>query len=106
MRLSLPRFTVRRLMLIVVLTAECLALNPILGGWSDQRSQDFSATALYHEKIMSEHLGNARIIYRSNGSSIRQDLRPSAYHRAMAAKYRWAARNPWFPVWSDPPEPE
>jgi hypothetical protein len=29
-----------------------------------------------------------------------------AYHAAMAQKYRYAARYPWFPVEPDPPEPE
>jgi hypothetical protein len=32
--------------------------------------------------------------------------RLAGYHAAMARKYRHAARYPWLPVESDPPEPE
>jgi hypothetical protein len=32
--------------------------------------------------------------------------RLEAYHAAMTAKYERAARYPWLPVESDPPEPE
>lgn len=42
--------------------------------------------------------------------SFRQSLalarRRTAYHAAMARKYRRAARYPWLPVAPDPPEPE
>ena len=30
----------------------------------------------------------------------------SGYHAKMAAKYDWAFRHPWLPVWPDTPEPE
>jgi hypothetical protein len=31
--------------------------------------------------------------------------RTTAYHAAMAHKYRWAANNPWLTVEPDPPKP-
>ena len=64
---------------------------------------------LYH--ALEENLrGEATYedVYRRDYRKGRKEnaIQRTRYHRAMVGKYRRAARYPWLPVESDPPEPD
>ena len=106
MRLPRPRFTIRRLMVAVVLIAVFLAPAVRFRGWVDRRRHNLMIVAIQHE--LEEILIDSRGPFHRSGDGppTLRDPRPAAYHQAMAAKYKWAARHPWLPVWPDPSEPE
>ena len=75
------RFTVRRLMAAV-------AVSAVVFVWWDRQS----------------HRRRGEFVYAAVMHSC-DSARPGDYHGRMSAKYLWAARHPWLPVWPDPPEP-
>jgi hypothetical protein len=85
MRLALPRFTVRRLMIAVAIVGVTLGMS----AWMVRR-----VAGLRYEE--SRHF-SACIDCLSQSFVERAD-----YHRRMSYKFRWAASYPWFPVESDP----
>jgi hypothetical protein len=87
MRLHLPRFTVRRLMVAVAIVSVTLGTS----SWMKRRARWFQYEA-------TRHLG-ACIDCLSSSWTDR-----AAYHRDMLSKYEWAACYPWFPVGPDPTE--
>jgi hypothetical protein len=93
MRLRLPRFTVRRLMIAVAIAALALGLVQSMG----RRSAAFRLKAREHEGTFKTLIGPNTTFPVSPAT---------AHHRLMAEKYRLAARHPWLPVCPDPPEPE
>ena len=129
--MRLPRMTVRRWMVAVVLVGLlCLLAH---------RRRSFAQIAAYHESRMvarmyprspvkglpmghgvrgpditaerladslAERRGNGYIYYFRAGSRMTEDdVRATIWHEAMARKYREASRYPWFPVMPDPPMP-
>jgi hypothetical protein len=92
MRSPHVRITVRRMMVAVAITGVGL-------GWQlDRRSASLRREA-------ARHAGDSSLV------SLEEICNPATeagkvYHRAMAEKYRHAARYPWLPVAPDPPEPE
>ena len=64
---------------------------------------------LYH--ALEQNLRGAtgyESVYRRNYRKRRKEnaIQRTRYHRSLVSKYRRAARYPWLPVESDPPEPE
>lgn len=91
MRLPRVRFTVRRLMVAV-------AVVGLLFGMAD-RSRRFSAIA----DLYGGYRVQASV---TTPEEIRQLKEWNAYRKAFYLKYRRAARYPWLPIESDPPEPK
>ena len=112
MRLSLPRFTVRRMMVAVAILALMTAVFAMLIQ-SERRRQ----RAMYHSKMETEteHLMN---FYRGDlvlkRGENRDDFpamldrftRRNRYHSEMRQKWEASAARPWLPVEPDPPEPK
>jgi hypothetical protein len=95
------RLTVRRLMTTVALAAAFLALIPAARRWGEGRRERFRVAAAVHEaESFSKSIGDV------TGTPDPRAARRAAHHLAMAARYGWAARHPWVPMWPDPPEPE
>jgi hypothetical protein len=95
MNLPRPRFTMRRLILVVAI------VGLLVGGWlwGERRRTKFAELEFRHQMLSIPRI-------------IDPDLKPGPpkevanYHREMAEKYRFAATYPWLPVAPDPPEPE
>jgi hypothetical protein len=93
MKLPRPRFSVRWLMILVAVVAVAMPLVPRARKWADRRSKEFRRLSAIHE--IEEIIGKV------NAEPTRE-----SYHKELAAKYEWASRYPWLPVWPDPPEPK
>ncbi len=89
------RFTVRRLMVAVALAALVAGLIA--------RSRQMSEVAARHEAGVIEH---SQMMPLPNGGLVELLDNWGQWHRAMAEKYRRAARYPFLPVWPDPPGPD
>jgi hypothetical protein len=90
MRLPRPRFTVRRLMVAVAITAVAIYMG--LVAW---RIETYAMRADAHAR----HL--------NSGHSFKHDSTDLIqWHERMRLKYENAARNSWLPVAPDPPEPK
>jgi hypothetical protein len=92
------RFTMRWMMATVAILAIVFAEFP---GWAESRRSRFQITFDEHT-LDYQHLQNRL----GQDPTSPQDTPRLAYHRSMKAKYRWAARYPWLPVWPDPTMPE
>ena len=89
--MRLPRFTTRRLMVLVAIAGVVLGAGQELR----RRSSRYRAIAI-------AHLPNSRHIFGN-----RWETSPQLdYHDAMFEKYDRLARYPWLPVPPDPPMPE
>jgi hypothetical protein len=101
MRLPHFRFTVRRPIVAVAVVGILLGV----GIEGERRRERFESRIKPHrDKLLTlvvSAYSNAAIEHYSE-----PDKRKYYYHYLMVAKYHWAARYPWFPVWPDPPEPE
>ncbi len=93
MKIPIPRFTVRRMMIAVAVVAlGC-------GGWHAwERINLHRRLALKHEVLA--HL------LREGHAHLGPDPMWAAHHEALRIKYQRAARYPWLPVAPDPPGPE
>ena len=90
MRLPRPRFTVRRLMVAEAITAVATYMGMVL--W---RIETYAVRA------------DAHVRHLNSGHSFKYDSTDLIqWHEGMRLKYENAARNPWFPVAPDPPEPK
>jgi hypothetical protein len=91
-----PRFTLRRLMLLVAALAIPLALWAVI----ERRRARF-------ERLFSYHRGLAGpVVWRSfDGATPIFTTEQGRGHDRLAVKYAEAARRPWLPVEDDPPEP-
>ena len=128
-----PRFTVRRLMVLVAIVAIAFGYRNAI-----RRRDKFEFQAFFHRQEMQDcraYLAGATVLTtegdgkrtyrravptgpdpfiadaRSRGWGVElfepaSLKRLEAYHAAMTAKYERAARYPWLPVEPDPPEPE
>lgn len=89
--MKLPKVTTRHLLILAALVALGLGFR----GWMHRRGDYFSAeTTRYAKACLME------------GPQLGGDARRRAYYWEMARKYERAARNPWLPVFPDPPEPK
>jgi hypothetical protein len=107
------RFTVRRMMALVAISAALLAVGALI-----QRSLKLGERAAYHERMASEEAEKARSLENlARAANDPQDAaeirvvadghaRVSAWHARMGAKYHRLARRPWLAVEPDPPEPK
>ena len=88
----LPRFTTRRLMVVVAVVAVMLTIS--IAFW--RRSEAFVRLSTSHSEAA------ARLHPpRQHGPIPRAD-----WHDQLGRKYRAAAARPWLPVPRDPPPPE
>jgi hypothetical protein len=93
MKLPRVRFTVRRLMVAVVIVGLMLGL----GAWMARRSAEF-------RKRAESHMRTVRVMY-SIGRWKPRGFDRNAWAWRMGEKYAYAASHPWLPVEPDPPEP-
>jgi hypothetical protein len=103
MRLTRPRFTVRRLMIAVAVVGLALATAIMM-----RRSDEFRALAeeqADNEAASLEYADDARGEH-GDQQRVARGEQMAVYHRALKIKYERAARYPWLPVAPDPPEPK
>jgi hypothetical protein len=126
MRIPRVRFTVRRLMVAVVIAGIVLGIERlwhrsaeyagIAGqharkaiGW-DEHVSWLDGVAAKHARKAATGTGDSRSRDRENAdkwAAVANGYRGmKGYHEAMRDKYAHAARYPWLPVAPDPPEPE
>jgi hypothetical protein len=100
MKIPSARFTGRRLMVAVAITALILVAARLLS-----TSRQRTATATHHAEYerMALWIASTGDSWIGPASKFR---RLASYHATMKLKYRVAARYPWLPVASDPPEPK
>jgi hypothetical protein len=100
--MRLPRMTMRRWMIVVVIVGTMLGPLVYLG----QRSRRFDQISRVHVRAMSAGATEAAILKRRGDPRSKLAFARADYHQAMWLKYFNASRNPWLPVEPDPPEPE
>ncbi len=81
------------------LAAALVAVGVVAGTGIALRRARFEAIALGHEGQFHRAYNLAR-----SGLASTPEVR-MAWHRAMAGRYREAARRPWLPIGSDPASP-
>lgn len=97
-----PRFTVKRMMLVVVAAAIPL-------GWYIERQHRFQKLAAYHQEqsgVLGVDFSGGREVLRITGP----DGKPLSaarheWHSGLREKYHRAALRPWLPISTDPPMP-
>src|SRR5262245_6341618 len=110
--MRLPRFTTRRLMVLVAMVALCLSGGLWTARMLRERDRRLQRAALHSRGLAAIALESAR-----GQASLRRFPRPDgeqsthdflrrnrpwiAYHEGMRAKYLRAARYPWLPVGPD-----
>ena len=114
-----PRMTTRRWMIAVAMVG--IVLGIVLGGgvWLKQRRDYFLSMARSHQKEVASSTAEGKALRSRFGTSgmsneeimhLYRDfdrmMDRADHHAAMARKFERAARYPWLPVESDPPEPE
>jgi hypothetical protein len=90
--MKIPRMTIRRWMIVMVIVAVALGVLVTL-----RRAADFMRLAALHRDV-------AHWIRRSPGPGA--DPKLIAHHEDLARKYERAAARPWLPIDTDPPAPE
>jgi hypothetical protein len=100
-----PRLTVRRLMVVVALAALLLGAIVLV---ENRRRRFLSLVDAHQAGMIAWEEGNPSEASRERFdlSGRKVSLKAHRWHLQMAEKYRRAARYPWLPVESDPPEPE
>jgi hypothetical protein len=91
MRPSRLRFTVRRMMIAIVLVAIALGIKP----WMNRRSA-------WSRHRAEGHIAEWTRLAPTRNRVVEPRL---AYHAEMSLKYGKAAERPWLPIPADPPEP-
>ena len=103
MKLPRPHITVRRLMILVAIVAlTTAALVQVAEPLCERRATEFAELERYHRG--GRWQWDRRIKQGLHSLPVTTQVR--SHHVAMAAKYEWALRYPWLPVWPDPPEPK
>jgi hypothetical protein len=92
--MRLPRFTLRRLMVLVALAGASLGL----WAWMARRSAEYRKKALFYEGMF------ITMVWQDHSPP--PGLAHNLWVGKMASKYRYAASYPWWPVEPDPPEPK
>jgi hypothetical protein len=105
MKLSRPRFTVRRLMVVVALAALLLG---VIAGVENRRRSFLSLVDAHRAGMIAWEEGDPSETSRERFdlSGRKVSLKDHRWHLQMAEKYERAARYPWLPVAPDPPAPE
>jgi hypothetical protein len=94
--MRLPRFTTRRLMVLVAVAGLAMGVALELR----RRSEFFQRIAQAHAERAVENLWGIL------GPDADSASRKYVYHNGLSQKYKRAARYPWLPVPPDPPPPE
>lgn len=101
--LTIPRMRIRTALILVALVAICL------GVWLDYErrsgknrriSDDHIARANDARTMWRLPTGRSYLVRRAQSEAL------TDYHTRLAAKYRWAAHNPWRNIPPDPPPPD
>jgi hypothetical protein len=95
------RFTLRRLMVIVAVAALAVG-GPIIIERNRARRDWLSG---WHSNLVNG-LTKQAISFDMPDAQRSRLWAKIRWHEAMADKYRWAADHPWFPVATDPGQPE
>jgi len=111
--MRLPRFTTRRLMVLVAVAGMTFAMVA-LRRRSERYAEiaaDFRATWQQHRDARERNIptfvkDDANISTLFRRTSDRDANRWIEYYDARASQFENAARYPWLPVPPDPPEPE
>lgn len=104
MRLPHVRYTVRRMMVVVLIVAIMLATHVTL----QRRRVRFERLSHYHIQSIRIESFCSCAPSEPEESDVLSDkaLRQALWHLKLSRKYGEAARRPWLPVSPDPPEPE
>ena len=104
--MRVPKFRIRTLMIAVAV------LGIAFGGLAGlqrmaQRSQRLLALARNHRQrgVVNRLTLEGLVAHGAAKADTERYRMRAEYHRALNLKYDYAARNPWLPVSSDPPEP-
>jgi hypothetical protein len=97
MRLSVPKFTVRRQSIVVTAVALAFGMAQGLTRWMDARRVEFSRQSVQHE------IEKAAWLHLPPSTESRAEIE---YHSLLSMKYHLAIEHPWLPVLPDPPEPD
>jgi hypothetical protein len=104
--MRVPKFRIRTLMIAVAV------LGIAFGGLAGlqrmaQRSQRLLALARNHRQrgIVNRLTLEGSVAHRAAKAETERYRMRTEYHDALKLKYEYAARHPWLPVSSDPPEP-
>jgi hypothetical protein len=97
-----PKFRIRTLMIAVAVLG--IAFGGLAGlQRMDQRRQRLRALARNH---LVNRLAMEGLVAQKTAKADTERYRMRAeYHHALNLKYQYAARHPWLPVSTDPPEP-
>jgi hypothetical protein len=104
--MRLPKFRIRTVMIAVAVLA--IALGGLAGLQQlGQRMQRFRALARNHRQqgIVNRLRLEGLVAHQAAKADIERYRTRADYHDALNRKYEYAARHPWLPVSSDPPEP-
>jgi hypothetical protein len=102
--------TMRRWMVAVAIVAVGFGTWILL-----KRSRSYAALGAFHaesekecRRIVEAYEGSRfdAAIWKDWIAHVRRSRRLLPYHAALRRKYELAARRPWLPVESDPPEPQ
>ena len=104
MRLPRVRYTVRRMMVVVLIVAIMLAIHVTL----QRRRVRFEQLSRYHIQSIRIESSCSWAPYEPEESDVLSDkaLWQAIWHAKLSRKYSEAARRPWLPVSPDPPQPE
>lgn len=119
MRLPRPRFTIRRLMVVVALAAALLMAAKTCWVWRERRqkaaeyaaeAESWSDDASKVERMMVKPRSGADAASRRRLAELSEVATNYREHersyRELAAKYARAAAHPWLPMEPAPPDPK
>jgi len=104
--MRVPKFRTRTLMIAVAVLG--IAFGGLAGlQRMDQRMQRFRFLARNHsQQGLVNRLKLVGLVAHGAAEADTEGCRMLAeYHQALNVKYEYAARHPWLPVSTDPPEP-
>ena len=104
--MRVPKFRIRTLMIAVAVLG--IAFGGLAGlQRMDQRRQRLRALAQNHLQrgIVNRLTLEGLVAHGAAKADIERYRMRTEYHHALNLKYEYAARHPWLPVSSDPPEP-
>jgi hypothetical protein len=99
MKLPRPRFTIRRLMIMIVLVSLILAGLGLMRRREillDRSAEHFGPAAMEGSLVMTE----------DGPAYTNLSTEKGQWHEAMRRKYLYYGHRPWLSVPPDPPEPE
>jgi hypothetical protein len=101
--MRVPKFRVRTFMIAVAVLGIALAGLQRM----DQRMQRLRALARDHLQrgVVNRLKLEGSVAHRAANADTEKYRIRAEYHHTLNQKYEYAARHPWLPVSSDPPEP-